>query len=241
MQSIPPKPRLFARPAPPRRSGFTLIELLVVIAIIGLFAGAIGVALRGGDQSTAIGSAQRTVSSMITAARAQAAMNGTPARLIIYAETGAAGEFDKLLRYLQIVTWDGSKWVPQGAGTYLPKGAYIVPPDDSLSSVVSFSSVPAWPAPNRRRSDLNYQTGNPPTNQPKDAKTIEGGSSADFYFIEFNGRGSPVGGRQIVAVAPGRIQPGRLEFSQPEGVLATMALPTGAVVNLADPSSLDQP
>ncbi len=110
----------------PVPAGFTLIELLVVLGIIAAVVGGIGLAMRGGDDSVALGTAQRTMASMLTATRAQAVMNGTQARLIVHVDPD---EPDRFLRKVGIMrrAETGGDWIPTSDGTMLPRGTYFVP------------------------------------------------------------------------------------------------------------------
>ncbi len=115
------------------RAAFTLIELLVVLGIIAAVVGGVGLALRGGDDTVALGSAQRTVASMLTATRAQAVMNGTTARLIIHVDSSEPEHFLRRVGIIkQLLQADGTpysppRWVPTSDGTALPRGTYFVP------------------------------------------------------------------------------------------------------------------
>jgi len=120
-------------PSHRRSAAFTLIELLVVIGIIAFLAGAIGLAMRGsGSSATAIQSAQSTLSGLLASARGQAALTGYNAALFVNDNPGtSASPNDRYLRYCVIAVYNttSNSWVAANDGFYLPKGAYVVPPD----------------------------------------------------------------------------------------------------------------
>jgi prepilin-type N-terminal cleavage/methylation domain-containing protein len=109
--------------------GFTLIELIVVIGLIAFMVGAISLAL-GDTGGSSLASAQNSVAALVGAARAQAAVNQTEARVVIYAARPPGGDAEKYLRLLQVfvATPAGSKtWQAVGAPVYLPRGVFVVP------------------------------------------------------------------------------------------------------------------
>jgi len=140
--------------------GFTLIELLVVVALIGILAAVLGFSLSGGSQAAALENAQRNVMAMIQAAKANAALEGAPARLIIYADTNsqnASAEQSgivnpKALRYYGIIygnvdpaTGNVTSWTAANEGAYLPSGIYFVP--NKISQFATNISMQTWGNP----------------------------------------------------------------------------------------------
>jgi type II secretory pathway pseudopilin PulG len=118
----------FLRPRGSSRSAFTLIELLVVIGLIVLLVGGIGIALRGGDKSAALQSAQGSLASALSLARAQAALKGADAALAVNADSS---DSERYLRYYVVVVKNSSVtppiWEVTGDGEYLPAGVYFLP------------------------------------------------------------------------------------------------------------------
>lgn len=108
-----------------KRFGFTLIELLSVIAIIGVFAGVIGLAFRGGGDSTVgLQASQSTIVSMITLARGQAAVSGRNAAFLV----NNSPTSERYRRFVIVVVRDASdNWVALNDGVFLPQGCYVVP------------------------------------------------------------------------------------------------------------------
>lgn len=123
------------------RGGFTLIELLVVLGIIAAVIGGVGLALRGGDGTVALGAGQRTMASMLAATRGQAVMNGTNARLIVHVDPNDAELYLRKVGIIRKAEIGGSTgWVPTSEGTTLPRGTYFVPDENA-----SFSGQPLMP------------------------------------------------------------------------------------------------
>jgi prepilin-type N-terminal cleavage/methylation domain-containing protein len=116
-----------ARPA----RGFTLIELLVVIGLIALLAGGIGLALGKGDRGTSLRNAQATIASLLSGARAQAALNQANAAIFVNAEPTS----DNFLREFRIaVETSPNNWRVTGDPIMLPRGLYLVPAKGAFSS-----------------------------------------------------------------------------------------------------------
>lgn len=115
-------------------AAFTLIELLVVIGLIALFSGAMALAIAGrGSDGAALANAQNIVVSMVGATRAQAVLNQTNARLIVYATQPPSSTADasKYLRALQVVRQDPNNtniWIAAGDPVILPLPICVVPP-----------------------------------------------------------------------------------------------------------------
>jgi prepilin-type N-terminal cleavage/methylation domain-containing protein len=177
--------------------GFTLIELMVVVALIGILAAVIGFSISGGSQATALENAQRNLMAMIQAAKANAVLEGGPARLIIYADTNAAEAnaettgtiAPKLLRFYGVIYGQTSgngntTWVAANQGAYLPTGIYFLP---AASSSFANNLVPKTDTNNaltsKSGSTSGYGTMNLaqfPSNQPQSA-----GSGDTYYYVEF--------------------------------------------------------
>jgi prepilin-type N-terminal cleavage/methylation domain-containing protein len=121
-----------------KRFGFTLIELLSVIAIIGIFAGLIGLAFRGGGDSTVgLQASQSTIVSMMTLARGQAAVSGRNAAFLV--NNSPASE--RYRRYVIVVVQNESgNWVALNDGVFLPQGCYVVPQTEPSGAAIETGS-----------------------------------------------------------------------------------------------------
>lgn len=118
------------------RAAFTLIELLVVIGIIAVMAGVIGVALRGGgDSASALQGAQGTVSSLLSAARGQAALSGRNAALMVYSSNTDANTYMRVCA-VAVRNTANTEWLLTGNLVYLPNGVYILPPTSPSGSML---------------------------------------------------------------------------------------------------------
>lgn len=118
-----------------RSKAFTLIELLVVIGIIGILVGVLAGVLGGGGQSSAMQAAQGTMSSLLSSARAQAALAGRDAAIAVNYDYSYNS--DRYLRYCVVIVKDSSgAWVTANEGYYLPTGVYVVPATPPTSNDV---------------------------------------------------------------------------------------------------------
>jgi prepilin-type N-terminal cleavage/methylation domain-containing protein len=134
--SFQQRPRRFQR-------GFTMVELLVVIGLIAVLAGGIGLALGKGNRGTSLQTAQATLSSTLSGARAQAALTLNTAAIFVNAEPTS----DNFLREFRIaVDTDPSttseNWQVRGDPIILPSGIYLVPPSTAFpASQVDFQNT----------------------------------------------------------------------------------------------------
>jgi len=197
------------------RKAFTLIELMVVVALIGILAAVIGFSLSGGSQAAALDNAQRNLLAMVQAAKANAVLEGAPARLIVYADTNPISSSEtgtvvpKILRYYGVIysstLSNGTVvWTAANEGAYLPSGIYFVPAQGS--TFIGSGSLPpktgsGSPTPNvlttgQRDSAAGSTTPSPafgtmtlsafPSSQPLQANN--GGDT--YYYVQFTPDGT---------------------------------------------------
>ena len=212
-----------------RIAGFSLIEIMSVLAVIIILIGAVGFSLRD-NAGSSLTSAQNTLGSLIGQARAQAAVNQTEARLMIY---GVRGSDERYLRLLQvfIASPQGSTtWVPVGSPVYLPRGVYVVPPTTTglLATGVTWLTNPAPVSTFGTGPNPNQLTG-----------TAFNGANTVF-FVQFTADGSitPTPNPYIkLAVTTGAIGTNSLPaFNNQFAVRGILIRPNGAVsyVNSTD-------
>lgn len=195
--------------------GFTLIELLVVMAIIAIFVGGLGLALSGGDGTVATQAGQRSLTTMMSAARSQAILKQAPTRLIIHVDPPLPGDTaevreekrQKYLRFMAVVVREGGQWKEVGNGTYLPRGVYFVPPigfnaPDAGGSVPQIPTTVIDPSTGAWSHDRRTVTTQSETGGTKSVATMEhahgwegiapptANDLRSYIFIEFSGRGT---------------------------------------------------
>ncbi len=215
----------------PVRRAFSLVELMVVVGIIGLIAAGLGVAL-GDSGGNALATGQTTLATLVATARAQAAVNQTEARLLIYGARPPSGDSEKYLRLLQVVRAEpagSTNWVPVGAAVSLPRGIYVVPP--STSGLLAAGV--AWPTNPPLLSTLgNLISANQPTGTPFGTSTA--------YWLEFKSDGTIT---QMVApyirllVGTGALSNNIPQFNNSGAVRGLLIRPTGAVTFVNDANS----
>ncbi len=214
------------------RRGFTLIEVMTVVGLIVILVGGSSFALRD-KAGSSLTSAQNTLAALVGQARAQAAVNQTEARLLVYAVRTPAGDVEKYLRLLQvfIASPQGSTtWVPVGSPVYLPRGVFLVPtPTTGL-----LAAGVVWPTNPAPLSTLGTAA-NP--NQP--VGTAFNGAGTVF-FLQFNPDGSlsPAANPYIkLALTTGGFAANNLPaFNNANAVRGLIIRPSGAVSFVNDAS-----
>ena len=211
---------------------FTLVELLVVMGIIVLVAGGLGLALSdtGGN---ALATGQTTLATLVNTARAQAAVNQTETRLMIYGTRPPAGDAEKFLRLLQVFRAEpqGSRnWVPVGSAEALPRGIYVVP--TSTAGLLATGVV--WPTNPPLLSSLGG-----PESPNQIVGTPFGNSTA--YFIQFNADGTiqQVGSQSYarLLVATAALANNVPQFNNGGAVRGLLIRPSGGITFVNDANS----
>lgn len=214
-------------------SGFTLIELMIVIGLIILLVSGLSLSL-GDTAGNSLASAQNMVSSLVSTARAQAAVNQTEARVVIYATRPPSGDADKYLRLLQVFVAapEGSKtWQAVGSPMYLPRGVYLVP--QATAGLLAAGVV--WPS-NPQPVSKTLGTDVSPTQV---TGTAFFGASTVFY-VEFEPDGSikPVSTPYTqLAVATATLSNNLPSFNNPGAIRGVIIRPSGAVSFVNDATS----
>ena len=205
----------------------------MVVGLIGILAGGIAFALRdAGGNSLATG--QTTLATMVGAARAQAAVNQTETRLLIYGTRPPAGDADRFLRLMQVVRAEppgSTTWVPVGATVSLPRGIYVVPPTTTglLAAGVVWQSNPP----------LLSTLGNP--FNPLQPAGTPFATPATAYFLEFKADGTVTQvGTQSYArllVATATLANNLPQFNNAAAVRGLLIRPSGAITFVNDAAS----
>lgn len=208
-----------------RGDAFTLIELLAVIGIIGVFIAVIGITfVGGGNQTVGLQSAQANIVSLLNLARAEAAITGRNAAVLINNEIGNP---DRYLRFLVPVrrTDSGNSWEPISDGSYLARGCYVVPdpiPANLHDPSIEWENANSVLLTSNALGDLTPSTAN---------LAVLSHNTENWIGIQFTPRGttsigaSPVPNGAKIVVATGQQQP-------PESSLPVELINPGSVRGL---------
>jgi prepilin-type N-terminal cleavage/methylation domain-containing protein len=138
---------------------FTLIELLIVIAVVGILIGSVGLGLRDSDKGNALQAAQSSLSSLVSAARAQAALNGSNASVIIWGDPSDMETYLRRAAVMVETTVGGSTfWVQKGEPMTMPNGIYFVPVDAGAGFPAKFQTASDWNNLDLTEADSNQAT-----------------------------------------------------------------------------------
>ena len=176
-----------------RARAYTLIELLVVIGVLTIAFSFLYIGFGSGDGAK-LGSAQRTLSGLIKAARAQAILKNAKVRLIIHDDANI-NEIDKYQRFVGIVYFGTDRngnqgWIAMDKGTYLPKGIYFDSVASNTESGVDWSDTST--------TQINF---------PRLSAQTEG-SGTNFLYYEFNANGTSASPNAYLVFRAGRVIPG---------------------------------
>ena len=228
------------RRAPALRSlgeaGFTLIELMMVVGLIALLVAALGLSL-GDTGGNSLASAQKMIGGLVGSARAQAAVNQTEARVVIYATRPPSGDAEKYLRVLQVFRnepFGSTTWVAVRSPIYLPRGVYVVPP--STAGLLPAGVI--WPVNPAPLSTLTAGFVLNSTSAPT-GTTFNG---ATLFWMGYNADGSvnvTLGAQPFpkLAVATATLSNNLPAFNNPGSVRGVLIRPSGAVTFVNDAAS----
>jgi prepilin-type N-terminal cleavage/methylation domain-containing protein len=192
-----------------QRAAFTIIELLVVIGIIAVFAGGVGLALGKGDRGNSLQNAQATISSALSGARAQAALNLKDAAVFVNASPNS----ENFMREFRIAidTTGSNNWQARGDPIYLPSGIYLVPEDGAFPTATTF--VGTWK--NGAVWSL-FSTAYTNTNRVlKDSGNVNISSDNYHQVCSFKPIGTTNAGKMVFS--PAEVQPDlSLKYSSPD-------------------------
>jgi hypothetical protein len=215
------------RPRVRRRRGFTITEIVVVVGLIVAFVGIFGLALRDGAGSSLV-RAQNSLAALVGQARAQAAVNQTDARLVVYAVRPPGGDPEKFLRLCQVFVANTPgatpTWLPVGNPVYLPQGVFIVP-SATAGLLAQGVTWPANPAPVSSFTNTSAFTGQPTGSPFANATAV--------YFLQFAADGTmtpAVTPYFKIAVTTGGLSTTNLpSFNNQFAVRGLIIRPSGAV------------
>lgn len=182
----------------PRGRGFTLIELLVVIGLIAVLAGGIGLSLGKGDRGTSLRTAQATIASLLSGARAQAALNQTNAAIFVNADPAS----ENFLREFRIaVETSTNNWRAKGDPIMLPRGLYLVPAKGVFASPGEVQFNGTWDSGSTWSLYPSTNTYNSTDRRLKDSADNDISTDAYHRLVNLSVRGTTSAGKIVVAIA----------------------------------------
>jgi len=194
---------------------------LVVIGLIAVLAGGLGIALSDkGNRASALQNGQYAISSLLSGARARAALSQTDARLFVNASPGSDG----FLREFYIATQTGTpstRWVVAGDPVLLPLGIYLVPlgPNGTKFPSTDVELAPeaggAWPVTSSSNA-IDSSTGDE-TLQIVAGTVLTGAVYRQVQTLTVRGTTSGPGSR-IVLSGGEFIDGNKIKFTKPEFV-----------------------
>jgi len=199
------------------RSGFTLIELLVVISLIAIVSAGVGMVLTGGgDRANAMKNAQATLASVLSGARAKAALHGSTASIYVNADPSSPN----FLREIRVVVPNGANLTAKGDPVMLPKGVFLVPPATAFTAAqVELQPAADW-------TDLSsniYDDTDEALTDSAGNNIVTSGSNVSKYnrLSRFKIQGTTDSGK--IVLAPGSVESdGKVVFERPDAVRGMM-------------------
>lgn len=224
---------------------FTLIELLVVIALIAVLAGGIGLAMMGGNSSTALQNSQNVVGSLVSVARSKSALTQADTALLINVTPTSDG-FLREFR-VAVLTASGpttSVWVASGDPSYIGQGIYFVVPS-SFTSSVDFPASANWNANIRSTAfnteDVRIYLSDASTQLPDTYRFVQVLTRWGSVVRQPSTLGNPaivapVGGR--VVLAPAQIGPnGTVTFNSTDALRGMLVSDYGIATLINEPEA----
>lgn len=225
--------------------GFTLIELLVVIGLIGILAAGIGIALRDGNPTAALKAGQNSITTLVSSARGQAALNQSDAMVIVDVTPDTATS-DTCLRSLQVVVRAGpglDQWRSVGNPIILPAGIYVVPPPSSSITGVTFSG--SW-TDTRKSKGFQTTSGGAITERAYDAvaypyyPTNAFSGRSYLRFQVFNSLGQVSNPATLLVTSGKKTGPSAVSLDNSEMVRGLLVSRYGVATLINESSTFDQ-
>lgn len=196
---------------------FTLLELVVVLGLVVVFAGVVGLSVRGNAAGSVCIAAQRQLAGLVAAGRAHAAFAQVEVRLLASADASADNAY---LTACKLVRADAAGWAELEVDSVMPAGTALVPPDMILAADGSRART-AWAG-------------------PVDSGLPEAASHwRRVYLLRFLPDGRVVGRTDagsslLLAVAPVRGSAAGLTFENLASARGLLVQPSGGVIFLDD-------
>ena len=208
---------------------------MIVIGLIALLVAGLSLSL-GDTGGNSLAGAQKVVGSLVGSARAQAAVNQSAARVVIYGVRPPAGDAEKYLRLIQVFvdsTPGAAKpnWLPVGSPVYLPRGLYVVP----TSTTGLLASGVTWPTNPAPLSSLGTDVA---PNSAGPGTPFNGAST--IFYIEFGPEGSvkpATSPYSKLIVATATLTNNIPQFNNAGALRGLLIRPTGAVTFVNDAAS----